>query len=397
MYETSPVEPGRNDPSNTLVAQAQNSALPPSVDFGRIENFRRLYLEEQATRYINAGDTDPATPERNLDYNSFAGILNHLADRKDLNDLEKAYVWSTIADRKGEADNLTNRFENAQYSISLDGSKDEIRDSQPFREWNTPNHSVLSFLDGYHGFGNPAPGENQGLAYLDRDTANQRIRNHESFRGISLNDGDIQASTRLVAAFRQYREGDWGEKFERFAKEWQIQMLDTRGQDARDIDQRFRDFGGRAESAELREMRQRVNQRSDLPTINEGTQPVLANANAALQTMPGREQLALNSPESADRLAMLLAADMNRKNISEAAHVFPNKAGSAVFAAASDPQLPQTTVAQAKVQEANEKTTSQAVAELNQSQTERETRQNAVAQRPAVDTDRNVPSRGALA
>lgn len=80
-------------PSEVLIAQA-SGGLPDSVNFGRIDNDRRLYLDEQATRYIAAGDTDPATPARSLDYNSFAGILDHLSDRRDLNDLEKAYVWS---------------------------------------------------------------------------------------------------------------------------------------------------------------------------------------------------------------------------------------------------------------------------------------------------------------
>jgi hypothetical protein len=392
-----PVSTPDRDASETLIAQARGGGLPDSVNFGRIEHYRRMYLEDQATRYINAADTDPSTRQRSLDYNSFAGILNHMAGRNDLNDLEKAFVWSTIADRKGEASNLDNRFLNGHYSISLDGSKDEIRDSQPLREWNTPNHSVLSFMDGYHGFGNPRPGENQSLAYLDRDEANRRIRDHESFLGVNLNEGDIQASTRLVAAFRQYRTSDWGDKFEAFANEWQIQMLETRGQDARDIDQRFRDFGGRAEPGWLREMRQgNSGLAMENPGVNDGSRPVLANATTALQTMPGREQLALNSPESAERLSMLLAADMNRKNIVEPTQVFSNNDRSVVFAATGDPQLPQTLVANARVQEANDKTTPQVVAELNQTQTEREARQNTLGQQSAVDRERNVPSHGAL-
>lgn len=385
-------------PAETYLAQARSSGLPDSVNFERIDPHRQMYLEEQATRYIRAGDTDPATRASSLDYNSFAGILNHLSDRNDLNDLEKAYVWSNIADRKGDANNWTNRFENAEYSISLAGSKDEIHDSQPGRAWNTPNHSVLSFRDGYHGFGNPTPGDHQSLAYLDRDTANQRIRDHESFLGVSLNDGDIQASTRVVAAFRQYRTSDWGDKFEAFANEWQIQMLETRGNDARDIGQRFSDLGGRAESQSLREMRQRDNTQSmeTTPTLNEDARQVLTSAAESLRNMPGREQLALASPDSADRLSMLLAADMNRKNIGDATQVFTNGDRSVVFAAASDPSLPYTQVANAKVQEANDKTTPQVVAELNQTQQERDTRQTMLAQQPMVERERTAPSYGAL-
>ncbi len=381
--------------SDVLLAQVHRGGVPDSLNFDRIDQYRQMYLNEQAMRYIRAGDTDTSTPAPSLDYNSFAGILNHLSDRNDLNDLEKAFVWSSIADRKGQANNWSNRFENGDYSISLDGSKDEIRDSQPLRDWNTPNHSVLSFRDGYHGFGNPTPGENQSLAYLDRDTANQRIRDHESIGGISLNDGDIQASTRLVAAFRQYRTSDWGDKFESFANEWQTQMLETRGQDARDIGQRFSDLGGRAEPEWLRNMRQ--NDRAEAPTVNENARQVLASATTGLDSMQGREQLALNSPDSADRLGMLLAADMNRKSIGEASQVFTNSDRSAVFAAANDPNLPQTPVANAKVQDANDKTTPQVVAELNQSQIERESRQNTLAQQPTIDREQGVPSIGARA
>ncbi len=393
MVDTPSPDSDRNSP-DVLIAQARSGGIPDSLNFDRIDQYRQMYLNEQAMRYIRAGDTDPTTPAPSLDYNSFAGILNHLSDRNDLNDLEKAFVWSSIADRKGQANNWTNRFENGDYSISLDGSKDEIRDSQPFRDWNTPNHSVLSFRDGYHGFGNPTPGENQSLAYLDRDTANRRIRDHESIGGVSLNDGDIQASMRVVAAFRQYRTSDWGDKFESFANEWQTQMLETRGQDARDIGQRFSDLGGRAESEWLRNMRQ--NDSAQAPTVNENARPVLASATTGLDLMSGREQLALNSPDSADRLGMLLAADMNRKNIGEASQVFTNSDRSVVFASANDPNLPQTAVANAKVQDANEKATPQVVAELNQTQVERETRQVALAQQTTVDRERAVPSHGAL-
>lgn len=374
--------------------------IPDSVNFGRIENDRRQYLDEQATRYIAAADTDPRTPARSLDYNSFAGILNHLSDRRDLNDLEKAYVWSSVADRKGQADNWRNGFQNGEYSISLDGSKDEIRDSQPGRGWNTPNHSVLSFADGYHGFGNPAPGENQSLAYLDRDEANRRIRNHESFLGVSLNDGDIQASQRVVAAFRQYRTADWGDKFEAFANEWNIQMLETRGQDARDIGQRFSDLGGRAPSQELRDRLQS----SAAPSLGDpalvldgNARQTLAAVSNGLQSMPGREQLAFATPDGETKLGMLLAADINRRGIAEPTHFFPNEDRSRVFASAGDPTLPQTAIANAAVADANARAMPEVVAQLNQSQAERDARQASMVQNPAVDQQQSAPRHGAFA
>jgi hypothetical protein len=378
--------------SEVLLAQAR-ATIPDSVNFGRISENRRLYLDEQATRYISAADTDPSTPARSLDYNSFAGMLNHLSDRRDLNDLEKAYVWSSVADRKGEADNLRNGFQNGEYSISLEGSKDEIRDSQPFRQWNTPNHSVLSFADGYHGFGNPQPGENQSLAYLSREDANQRIRNHESipFVNVSLNDGDIQASQRLVAAFRQYRTSDWGDKFEAFANEWQTQMLETRGQDARDIGQRFSDLGGRAPSQQLS---YDPSNTSPALALDAGSRQTLAVASSGLQSMSGREQLALNTPDGENKLGMLLAADMNRRNIVEPTHFFPNQDHSRVFASAGDPTLPQTPVANAAVADANAKSMPEVVAQLNRSQVERDANQLVVAQN-TVDREQSAPSHGA--
>lgn len=271
--------PDREDPA-ALVAQASGNSLPDSVNFSRIGNYRQIYLRDQAERYINAADTDPTTRERSLDYNSFAGIQNHLSDRRDLNDLEKAFVWSDVADRKGTANNSTNRFENAEYSISLDGSKDEIWDRQAFdiRKWNTPNHSVASFMDGYHGFGS-ADGE-RGMAYDSREVANRRIEKHESFMGVNLNEGDTQASKRLVQSFRAYAAADWGNKFATFSNEWQTQMLETRGQDARNIDQRFKDFGGVAEHQWLRDQRSR-----------ESLNPTTTDFNALVASVNNPEQL----------------------------------------------------------------------------------------------------------
>jgi hypothetical protein len=381
----------------TLIAQARGR-IPDSVNFDRIDQHRQMYLNEQAMRYIRAGDTDPTTPAPSLDYNSFAGILNHLSGRNDLNDLERAFVWSSIADRKGQADNWQNRFVDGDYSIALNGSKDEIRDSQPFRDWNTPNHSVLSFRDGYHGFGNPHPGESQSLAYLSRDEANRRIRDHESILGVNLNEGDIQASTRLVAAFRQYREADWGSKFESFASEWQIQMLETRGQDARDIGQRFSDLGGRAEPEWLRDLRQ--NNRSEAPGVEDGNRSLYADASNALRNMPGYEQLALNTQDSRERLGMLLQTEMNGKGVVQPNYAFTSDDRSRVFASEQDPRLPQTQVASATVQDANTLSTQQAHAQLNQSAIERDARQNnALAQQPSQDVEQNrgVPSHGARA
>ncbi len=382
--------------SEVLVAQAA-TGIPDSVNFGRIDSDRRMYLDEQAARYISAGDTDPKTSARSLDYNSFAGILNHVSDRRDLNDLEKAYVWSSIADRKGQADNWKNGFQNGEYSISLDGSKDEIQDSHPGRAWNTPNHSVTSFADGYHGFG--FDNGQRGLAYESRDEANRRISEHESFLGQNLNAGDTQASQRLVAAFRQYRTSDWGDKFESFANEWKIQMLETRGQDARDIGQRFSDLGGRAPSRELRDRLQ-----SDLPSeapsalaLDGSTRQTLAAASNGLQSMPGRDQLALNTPDSENKLGMLLAADMNRRNIAEPTHFFPNEDRSRVFASAGDPALAQTPIANASVADANAKPMPDVVAQLNQSQIERDARQSAIVAQQAVDRDQSALGLGGRA
>lgn len=258
---------------------------------------------------------------------------------------------------------------------------------------------MLSFADGYHGFGNPMPGDNQGLAYLSRDDANTRIRNHESFLGQSLNDGDIQASQRVVAAFRQYRTADWGDKFEAFANEWNIQMLETRGQDARDIGQRFSDLGGRAPSQELRDRLQSSGAPSETQpavALDENARQALAVVSNGLQSMPGREQLALAMPDSESKLGMLLAADMNRRNIAEPTHFFPNEDRSRVFASAGDPMLPHTPVANAAIVDANAKPMPEVVAQLNQTQAERDARQATMAQTRAVERQQGVPSHGAI-
>jgi hypothetical protein len=311
-----------NDDSRVLLLAVDDKnakTLPASVDFGRIPPTRQSYLEDQANRYISAADTDGDNRNRRvLDYNSIGGIVTHLAARKDLNDLEKAFVWSSVANQKGDANNFTNKFENAKYDIKLDGSKPIIWDEQfnGLRRWNTPNHSVVGFLDGYHGFGKPG----ESLAYLGKEEANRKIKEHES--GFEANPGDEQASIRMVQAFRAYNTAKWGNKFDAFAKEWTVQILrDT--SDITDISNRFNGFGG----AEPRKGQTRgllPEQEAAGVTADGKLPPLLQQATAALQKAepqrPGDAQA-----QDTKQLALVLAETAQRAELPQIHSVLVNR------------------------------------------------------------------------
>lgn len=196
------------------------------IDFDKINRERRNELKGEAAILIFKHSRE-AEGRPVLEYHDLENILNELADRRDLTDLEKAYVWSQIADAKGPTSFPSGEFKKGAYEISLDGSRKEIRDSHPLREGNTPNHSVVSFTDGYHGFG-----EGTGMANLPKEETDRIIEktergkgvgNHrlsDDVPGIGKNPGDAEASRRTVAAFHAYREAEEGERFRAFADKW---------------------------------------------------------------------------------------------------------------------------------------------------------------------------------
>jgi peptidoglycan hydrolase-like protein with peptidoglycan-binding domain len=181
----------------------------------QIPSWRQQQLRNVGYELINShgeGRVGDANNRPTLDFRDFGAILNDLAGRTDMTELEKAYTWTFIANAKGEATLDFRGFVNGQYDVSLEGMPDEVADSHPFRRSNSPNHSVLGFSDGYH-----AP-----LGNLSPEAAREEIENHESvslpFGGprINLNPGDTEASWRLGEAFRAFREGG----FSAFAETW---------------------------------------------------------------------------------------------------------------------------------------------------------------------------------
>jgi hypothetical protein len=110
----------------------------------------------------------------------------------------------------------------------LIGVNPSVIDSQLWgmRAANTPTHTIASFEDRVHGYGNPpsSPGADGsiGLAYFTPAAAEARIVQLELKQSavIGYNHGDANASRALVAAFRAYREAPEGQRFEAFATTW---------------------------------------------------------------------------------------------------------------------------------------------------------------------------------
>jgi hypothetical protein len=214
----------------------QYETMRSPVNFNAIPAERKAVLDAEATRQINRnsyGTVRQASPEalptdgpREIDYNGFKNILTDLKNNKSYNDNEKAYIWSEIANQKGSSSKLGvfSGFSGGTYVPSINGSKPSVRDSDlgGLRAKDTPGHTVLSFQDGYHGFG--VNGGKAGMGYMSPQGAREAIKDHETPRGLTsplgFNRGDYNASVAMVDSFHAYRNAAPGHKFEAFANTW---------------------------------------------------------------------------------------------------------------------------------------------------------------------------------
>ncbi|MEM1116534.1 MAG: hypothetical protein AAF845_07995 [Bacteroidota bacterium] len=164
-----------------------------------------------------------------IDFVDLKNIVTHLASRGDMTDIEKAYVWSTIADWKGVGGNW--EYSNDSLHIDNRGVRPELIDSHPGRAWNTPSHSVVPFHDPVHGFGalqfeSGAYGY-IGYAYDSPTRAAERIREAETHIGSWVdNPGDMNASIASVRAFHAWRDAPDGQRFDAFARTWVNEVVD---------------------------------------------------------------------------------------------------------------------------------------------------------------------------
>ena len=226
-----------------VLAQSQSLSRLDRADFSLITPERKLELEQVAEQYVTTyangrtqrvrgdfrepdlGDSGAAgIPQREsysvprIDFNDLRGIVQDIADRPDMGDIDKAYVWNTIAGMKGDAKIV--EYENARLHIDNAGVRPGLIDDD--RAWNTSNHTVVPFTDGYHGFGG------NGMANGSLSDAYQRIEEHEDSVAPGLgrvpvlgrNEGDIAASRATVEAFHVWRDAPDGRKFAAFADSW---------------------------------------------------------------------------------------------------------------------------------------------------------------------------------
>ena len=197
------------------------------ADFGFIPEQRQDELKEQAEGYVEAyaGDDQRGGVPR-IDFVDLKDVLTDLKGRADLTDVEKAFVWSEIANGKGQAGNL--EFYDERLAIDNRGVRSELVDS--WRAWNTPAHLVATFRDGYHGFGSP-DGDPPGMGHQSEAEARQTIWEKEDgpfglrSRLAGANPGDAAASQALVAAFHAYRDAPEGQRFDAFADIWTERVI----------------------------------------------------------------------------------------------------------------------------------------------------------------------------
>ena len=206
------------------------------VNFNAITPSRKGELDGRAEQLIDQYASSKADPRvapngtplkeynhRVLDYTSFKNILTDLKNDRSYSDNEKAYVWSQIASAKGQG-TLISGWQGGTYRPSIEGSNPAVRDSDPLRAGDTPGHTVVSFTDGYHGFGRN--GNDFGMGYQTRAATDARINEHETPSNpvtrtlLGFNHGDANASKAMVAAFHAYRDAAEGHRFESFANSW---------------------------------------------------------------------------------------------------------------------------------------------------------------------------------
>ncbi|MBP6749998.1 MAG: hypothetical protein KA144_10200 [Xanthomonadaceae bacterium] len=198
---------------------SKDKAFQNPISFENLGEKEKKHLKNIANEYILAAK-DPDEKSSVIDYKEFSGIMMHLAKRTDLDDLKKAFVWSEIADAKGKAEGLKGNFAGGKYQIELDGVNPQVIDSGlfGFRRQNTPGHNILSFADGYHGFGKKTSEISMG--YETKDSAYKRIEKKEGW-----NPGDAHNSKAMVDAFHAYKDAPQNTKFNAFSEMWMKGML----------------------------------------------------------------------------------------------------------------------------------------------------------------------------
>jgi hypothetical protein len=162
-----------------------------------------------------------------LGHDDVANILQEI-DCSDISEDEKLYIYHQLAHGK-EVPNALDRFlmteppsgrsitldsgEEATYAITTEGADPAVVNSDINGEGNTSSHTVVHVFDNYH-----VP-----KADLTPEEAAAEIQDKESnlksklLRFGTINNGDVTASERSVALYREYAEtGD----FTVFAERW---------------------------------------------------------------------------------------------------------------------------------------------------------------------------------
>lgn len=158
-----------------------------------------------------------------LSHADIGHILRDLQNDDTLTDLEKAYIFTELANNKeGGAWVFGIGGDDGDYKINNVGVRPELIDSAIFNGDATQVHTVVGFDDGYHG--------RLGGEAGDNGAAEAEVAEHEdgwlpdflpTIPRISDNEGDENASLATIDALRAYRDGG----FDAFADTWIDNML----------------------------------------------------------------------------------------------------------------------------------------------------------------------------
>lgn len=196
--------------------------LPLGSEMGEYFNDNISKVRQAQLSELHRELVDQYLENGELSHSDIGEILDDLRDMDTLSDVEKAYVWTELADNKEEGAWIIIGGSEGDYVINNGGVNPDVIDSAFFNGDATQVHTVVGFTDGYHGRMGGITGDN-GAAEIE-------IEEHEAGRGLprwmgiprySPNEGDANASNATVDAFRGFRE----DGFDKFADRWQDNML----------------------------------------------------------------------------------------------------------------------------------------------------------------------------
>lgn len=210
---------------------SQNSNTPDLENLPLGEGMQEVFDEylsphQQATLNSLADNLIDKYKDGKVSHTEIGMILDEIAAMDNLTDIEKAYLWTQIADSKGVPGFLhtPKNHQDGDYDITNGGVNPSVIDDGLFMENTTLIHTVVGFLDELHARLGGPEGDNGAAEEEIADREFTWIPSIVPAKG--NNPGDYEASMAMINAFRAFREGG----FDDFAAVWKEGMLTTDAQ-----------------------------------------------------------------------------------------------------------------------------------------------------------------------